>query len=221
LTGGSSMRHGRDMDKMNPPPGEWRRCRRARAGSKRGWAATRSPQSTRSERGCCCNAAAGGGLLAPPGARCQSGQFFGQRFQVRRGEPPPTHMLHHLLDELIYGIIGAFMMLGIFWVMSLIADATAPLTGRVERTKWWYSRFAWGFWEVAFLTMLASGALFAASIGFQTAVNTGWPIFFPPCDPKRATEQIGRVAVAPAAYYRYLLRRPLLGTIIYRYCLSY
>jgi hypothetical protein len=81
--------------------------------------------------------------------------------------------LHHLWDDIGYGIVGLFIMLGIFWVMSLIADATAPLTKRIERTKWWYSRFGFrrGFWEVAFPTMLGLG--FAAMVltvvwGFAT-----------------------------------------------------
>jgi hypothetical protein len=67
-------------------------------------------------------------------------------------------------------IVGGTILIVVFWGIS---TAMAPLTGRVERTSWWRTRFGYryGFWEVAIPTMM--GLCFAAMVltviwGFAT-----------------------------------------------------
>ena len=67
-------------------------------------------------------------------------------------------------------IVAGAILVVIFWGISI---ATAPITSRIEQTKWWHKKFGYrhSFWEVAIPAMLL--LCFAAAVltvvwGFAT-----------------------------------------------------
>jgi hypothetical protein len=75
-----------------------------------------------------------------------------------------TEFLNELMEAgatIGRAFVGCVITIGIFWAISI---ATAPLTGRIEQSKWWLARFGYrhSFWGIAIPTML--GLCFAALV---------------------------------------------------------